>query len=390
MLVVDVVVVAVLIVALSTGIQRGVIASTGSIIGLVAGGVAAFWLTPLVAQWVPAGGWRGAAILGAAVGCVVVGAAVGTAIGAAAGSEVDKTPLRAIDRVLGGVASLAVTAVVLVTLAPSVIGMGMPGVSSAVASSRVLGAIDRVTPAPVDTALARLRSLVFDDGLPRLGALLGPETRPTSPPIALDDPELQRAAASVARVSGTAYACGTGMTGTGFVIAPDRVVTNAHVVAGVDFPIVELPGRDAREGRVVYFDPDDDLAVIAVDGLGAAPVPLAATLAPGTSAAVQGYPYGGPFTMSTASVLSVGSVAVPDIYDETAVEREIYALAASVQPGNSGGPVLTGDGEAVGVVFARDVNAPDRGYAVTMAELAPVADRASSFIEPVDPGRCTR
>jgi S1-C subfamily serine protease len=327
--------------------------------------------------------------VGAAVGLLLVGALVGGGIGALVRSGVDRTPLRGIDRFFGGVVSVAITALVLVVVAPGVTVTGFPGFAAAIASSRALSVIDALTPPPMDAALAQLRSALFEDGLPRFGELLGPGGAPAAPPVALDDPVLQQAAASVARVSGVAYACGTGMSGTGFVVAPDRVVTNAHVVAGVEAPVVELPGQSARDGRIVYFDDGDDLAVIAVDDLGVAALPLVVTLAPGAAAVVQGYPYGGPFTMGGASVLSVGAVPIPDIYGDSATLREIYALDAEVQPGNSGGPLLTSGGEVAGVVFARGEDDARRGYAMTMAELVPVASQATSWTDAVTPGRCT-
>lgn len=389
MVVVDVLVVAVLIVALIAGAQRGFVASLGTVLGLLAGGIAAFWLTPLVSAWVPSLAWRGVAVVAVALGLLILGATVGGVIGATVRTGVDKTPLRGADRVVGGVAGVLVTAVVLLALAPGVTVTGVPAVSSAIASSRVLGAMNALTPAPLSAALAELRASVLDDGLPRLGDLLGPGTATVDPPIALDDPELERAAASVARVSGVAYACGSGTTGSGFVIAPDRVVTNAHVVAGVETPLVQLPGRDAREGRVVYFDPVDDLAVVAVDALDGVPLPLADPVPPGTAAVVQGYPFGGPFTSTSAAVLTAGIAPIPDIYGESIGQREIYALEADVRPGNSGGPLLTGDGEVAGVVFARGETDARRGYAMTNAELQPVAARAGELTEPVPPGRCT-
>lgn len=386
---VDVLIVVVLAIALLIGIRRGFAASLGTMLGLVAGGAAAFWATPLVAAWVPSLAWRGVAAVAAAVGLLLLGAALGGATGALVRSGVDRTPLRAVDRLFGGVVSVAVTALVVVVVAPSVTVTGIPGFSAAVASSRVLGFIDALTPPPMDAALAQLRSAVLDDGLPRFGELLGPGVGPTSPPVALDDPALAQAAASVARVSGVAYACGTGMSGSGFVVAPDRLVTNAHVVAGVDAPVVELPGQAAREGRVVYFDEVDDLAVIAVDRLGVRALPMASTLTAGAAAVVQGYPYGGPFTSIGASVLSVGTAPIPDIYGASAAARDIYALQAEVRPGNSGGPLLTGAGEVAGVVFARGEDDAQRGYAMTMTELEPVAAQASALTEPVVPGRCT-
>lgn len=389
MLVVDVLVVVILIAALVTGLRRGLLASLGTIVGLVVGGLAAFWLLPLISAWLPSPVWRGAAVVAAGIGLLILGATIGSAIGAALRNGVDRTPLKGFERFLGGIASVAVAAVTLVLVAPTIAITGAPAISTAVSSSKVLQGIDSLIPEPVDATIAQLRAAVMDDGLPRLDALLETGGGPAESPIAIDDPELQQAAASVARISGVAYSCGTGATGSGFVVAKDRLVTNAHVVAGVDTPIVELPGRQAREGRIVYFDPIDDIAVVAVDGLDATALAVAAVLPPGTAAAVQGYPHGGPFQSVPATVLSVGTVPVPDVYDETAAPREIYSLQADVRPGNSGGPLLTDDGEVAGIVFARGIDSDSRGYAMTTTELAPVLDAISGMDGAVSSGRCT-
>ena len=109
------------------------------------------------------------------------------------------------------------------------------------------------------------------------------------------------------RITGSAYACGQNQTGSGFVIAPDRVLTNAHVVAGVTEPIVQAPDGEVVSGDIVYFDPVDDLAVIALDDLSTAPLSFAPTLPPGSDAVFAGYPFGGPFSMQPAGVVSVGA-----------------------------------------------------------------------------------
>jgi len=388
-LIVDIVLCVILLVALIAGIQRGLLASLGVLIGLAAGAVAAFWLMPIVNDAWPWQPWRPVAVVATGLVLLVVGASIGAAIGRLLRRGVDRIRLRWLDRLLGGVASIVVAALALSIVGSSVAATGTPYLSSALASSRVLGFIDAVTPTPVAAGIAQLRSAVLDEAIPQLGALLDLDVQPTAPPVALDDPALAEAAASVARVSGVAYACGRSSTGSGFVVAPDRVVTNAHVVAGVTTPIVELPGRTAREGTIVYFDPIVDLAVIAVPQLDAAPIPVVPTLGPGTPGVVQGYPFGGPFTMVNAEVLSVGTVPVPDIYAEGASLREVYALAATVQPGNSGGPLLTAEGDAAGVVFARAEDDADRGYAMTTAELAPVVAQASALTGAVPSGRCT-
>ncbi len=388
MLVVDVIAVAALVVALAVGIARGFLASIGTIAGLVAGALAAYWLVPLAGPWIPDASWRGIALAAGAVVVVIVGAALGTLIGETLRSGADRIKLKTLDRILGGVFSTVATALVLLMVGATVTATGMPALAPAVASSRVLGLLDELTPPPVDTALAQLRGAVVDEGLPRLGELLRSEVAPTSPPVALDDPELQTAAASVARISGTAYACGVALTGSGFVAAPDLVVTNAHVVAGVDLPVVELPGREAREGRIVYFDPVDDLAVIAVDGLAATPLAAIDAVAPGTAAVVQGYPLGGPFTSTPAHVLSVGVVPVPGIDGASAAPREIYSLQADVLPGNSGGPLLTEAGQVAGVVFARGDDGQSRGYAMTTNELRPALAGSSASGPTVSTGAC--
>jgi S1-C subfamily serine protease len=390
-LIVDVVLIALLIVALVAGIQRGLLASLGVLIGVVLGGVAALWLVPIVNNLWPWQSTRVLVVIALVVLLLAGGAAAFGALGAALRRGVDRSaPLRAIDRLLGGLLAVAAGALSISLIASSVVPTGAPVISSALGSSQVVRTIDALTPRAVDETLARVRSAVIDDGLPRFGELLDLDVQPTAPPVALDDPELSEAAASVARVSGVAYACGTSATGSGFVLTADRVVTNAHVVAGVTAPVVELPGLPAREGRIVYFDPIDDLAVIAVDDLGAAAIPVAAPLAPGTAAVVQGYPFGGPFTSVNAEVISSGSVLVPDIYGTSNELRDIYALAAQVQPGNSGGPLLTADGDVAGVVFARAEADADRGYAMTTAELAPVLEGAPGWTQPVSTGSCTR
>jgi S1-C subfamily serine protease len=389
-LIIDVVLIALLLVALLVGIQRGLLASLGVLIGVVLGGLAAFWLVPLVNDLWPWQSTRVLVVVALVVFLLAGGAAAFGALGAALRRGVDRSaPLRVIDRVLGGVLAVAAGALSLSLIASSVVPTGAPVISAALGSSQVVRTIDSLTPRPIAETLARVRSAVLDDGLPRLGELLDLDVQPTAPPVALDDPELTEAAASVARVSGVAYACGTSATGSGFVLAADRVVTNAHVVAGVTSPIVELPGLPAREGRIVYFDPIDDLAVVAVDDLGAAALPVVPPLSPGTAAVVQGYPFGGPFTMVNAEVISSGSVLVPDIYGTSNALRDIYALAAQVQPGNSGGPLLTADGDVAGVVFARAEADADRGYAMTTAELEPVLAGAPGWTEPVPTGSCT-
>ncbi|MDQ1127699.1 S1-C subfamily serine protease [Microbacterium sp. SORGH_AS 505] len=389
MLVVDIIVVLVLIAALFGGLLRGLVATAGTLVGIILGAVIAVWLTPVIAPTFAGWEYRSLVLAIIALGIVVVLASIGTAVGARLRRGVDRAKLAPLDRILGGLVNTVAAAIVLLLASGAIVGSGMPVVAPAVASSRVLGAIDAITPPAVDSALAELRGFIVDEGIPRVGDLLAPEVEPTAPPVSLDDPQLERAAASVARISGNAYACGASLTGSGFVVANDLVVTNAHVVAGVDTPLVELPGRDAEEGRVVYFDPIDDIAVISVAGLDARPLPIVGDVAAGTPVAVQGYPLGGPFTSTSAYVLSVGNAIVSDIYEDSSQPREIYALEADVRPGNSGGPLLTAKGEVTGLVFARGQDDATRGYAMTTEELQPALE-VSADAATVSSGKCAR
>jgi S1-C subfamily serine protease len=388
-LVVDVILVLLLVLALVAGASRGLMANLGALAGLALGGVAAWWLMPVVSEVSPWPDARAVLVIATGAALLLLGAFLGGAVGRALRRSTDRMRLKPLDRLLGGALTVVVAALALSLAAQSVAVAGLPLVSAAVSSSRVLNAIDAVTPRPLTEALARVRQAVIADALPQLGELieLGPPVDAV-PTVDLDDPVLGAAAQSVARVAGTAYACGQTLTGTGFVIAEDRVVTNAHVVAGVTAPVVELPGRSAQEGRVVYFDPIDDLAVIAVDVQDAAALPVAPVLAVGESGVVDGYPYGGPFTTGQAVVRSVGPALVPDIYDAERAAREIYALQADVQPGNSGGPLLTADGQVAGVVFARADDGSQIGYAMTSSELLPVLAQAPSLTSAVGTGGC--
>lgn len=189
-------------------------------IGVILGGLAGFWLVPVVNDFWPWQSTRAVTVIGVVILLLVIGASAGGAVGAALRRGVDRRrPLRVIDRILGGALAVLAGALSLSLIGSSIAATGAPLISTAIASSQVLRTIDAFTPRPVTEALARVRSAVLDDGLPQLGALLDLDVQPSAPPVALDDPELSVAAASVARVSGVAFACGTSATGSGFVIA---------------------------------------------------------------------------------------------------------------------------------------------------------------------------
>ena len=321
------------------------------------------------------------------MGLIAAGHSLGLAIGRGIRKGVASTALSGIDRLLGAVVTGVVAALVMSSVSFSASQLGAPMLSQAISGSTVLRAINTVTPDPVEAWLAEIRGVITNRGIPALSDAFGTAT-PVVPHIDTGSAALNAAAQSVVRITGNAYACGQSQSGTGFVVSDDRVVTNAHVVAGVSEPVIEAPNGEALQGSVVYFDPQLDLAVIAVPGLSAAPLPLTDTQAPGTDAAIQGYPYGGPFTAGGASVVSVTTASVANIYGTAKSEREIYTLAADVREGNSGGPLLTVSGAVAGIVFAKSADTANVGYAMTMAELSPVAAQAAGLAAPVSSGEC--
>ncbi|GAA3401335.1 MULTISPECIES: MarP family serine protease [Pseudarthrobacter] len=386
--VLDLILILALLSYLVYGLRNGFLVTAGGIAGFAAGAVAAFFAVPLVSGFVEDSGWRLTAIVAAAVVLVVLGHGLGTMAGRQIRGAVRIRPLRAVDRLVGGAVNVMVSALVMSMLAFSVSSLGVPFVSQQLAESRVIRFIDGLTPVPVKATMAQLRSTVIGNGIPTL--LEGLEQGPAVPVpnASTDTPSLNRAAESVLRIAGTAYQCGQNQTGTGFVVSEDRVVTNAHVVAGVSQPVVELPDGGAMPGRVVYFDTKHDLAVLAVDGLQASPLALGRDLPGGSPAAFAGYPHGGPFQSKPATVQDITTVLVPDIYGNNASPEEIYRLAGDVQPGNSGGPLLTMDGQVAGVIFAKATADTEMGFAITMDDLTPVASQAASLSAPVSSGQC--
>ncbi|MGN8129494.1 MarP family serine protease [Arthrobacter sp. RC1.1 241] len=386
--VLDLVLILALLSYLIYGLRNGFLVTVGGLAGFTAGAVAAFFAVPLVSSFVADPGWRLTAIIAAAVVLMALGHGLGTMVGRQLRGVVRIGPLRVVDRLVGGVLNLVVSALVMSMLAFSVSSLGVPVVSQQLAESKVIRFIEGLTPTPVKATMAELRSTVIGNGIPTLLEGLDQGQKVQVPNTSTNTPALNKAAQSVLRIAGTAYECGQNQTGSGFVVSPDRVVTNAHVVAGVSQPVVEMPDGGAMPGRVVYFDTRRDLAVLAVDNLPSRPLPLGRDLPGGSQAAFAGYPHGGPFQSKPATVQDIATVLVPDIYGNNPSPEDIYRLAGDVQPGNSGGPLLTTDGQVAGVVFAKATSDAEVGFAISMNDLEPVAEQAPALSSPVSSGQC--
>ncbi|WP_394552861.1 MarP family serine protease [Agromyces sp. MMS24-JH15] len=369
------------------GWASGFLRTAAGLVGLIVGGVAAFLLMPWAAALVPDPGWRIAATLGVATLAIAIGATLGAWVGRMLRRGARAVRLGTLDRLLGAAAAVVVGALVILLVGTGIAAMGVPALSPALARSRVVDAIRSITPTPAQSFLAEVRSAAVGGALPWIVEVMdGPTTPPSAPTGGVDDPEVIAASGSVVRITGAAVACGRISAGSGVVVAPDRVLTNAHVVAGVDEPMVESPDGIVADGTVVAYSADEDLALIAVD-LDAAPIALAEQPGPGSDVVFAGYPFGGPFEVRPARVEATGPMTI--VVDGRSDTRDVTTLAGEVDPGNSGGPVLTGDGTIGGLVYAKAELVSGVGFAIPVGTLAPYIGSAASLQDAVDSGECS-
>lgn len=374
----DVVLGLVLIAYASAGWGRGLFATAFAAAGFVAGGLLGLWLWPgVLTEYLPmflpadAALWRPLVLVVLVLFTAALGQSLLSRLALPATRSIRASGLRVIDSALGSLLTLVVAAVAAWVAAGVLALAPMPALREAVSSSKVLALIDDAVPVRrgevLDRVLVAMDTYrfprVFTDGTrPDLGAVDAPADAAT------EAPGVQQAAASVYRIDAIAPRCGRTQEGSGWALDHDLVVTNAHVVAGAD-DISIRAGEARRSAEVVAFDPRRDLALLSVDGLGAAPLPLGTDASRGDEVVMAGYPLGGAFTTESGRVGLRMAARGADIYGQGNVVRDIYAVRGVVQPGNSGGPALASDGSVVGVVFARAIDDSDIAYVLTLDEL---------------------
>jgi len=320
-------------------------------------------------------------------GVAVVGGAIGRYLGTHAWRGLQRLKLGPADAAMGAV--VAAGAVLLaIWLFALLLSVGPTRqVATAIHESAIVRWLeDRLPPAP--TVFSRVQALIDTTGFPRVFA--GLEPTPTAPVETPSDPDVRAAqeAAFISTVKIVGLGCGGVQTGSGFVAGDGLVVTNAHVVAGIDRPSVEdSAGR--HDAVVVLFDPDLDVAVLRTSGLAGPTLPIEDnTVERGAGAAVLGFPGGGDFRARAAAVLRRFEAVGRDIYGRDLTRRDVYQLQAQVRRGNSGGPFVESSGRVLGVVFAASSNDSDIGYALTSAQVMPSIRSASARTQAVGTGPC--
>lgn len=388
---VDWLVIALALVVAYTGWVHGFVVGLLSLVGFVGGAVAGLLLVPVVL-----GGFEprlGVSVLAALM--VLAVASIGQGLLAWAGgwvrSRVSSQPARHVDGVAG--ALLAVVGLLLGAWAVSlaISSSAIPYASAAVRESKILKVVDGAVPISPEVLSDAFESVVAAGRFPDVVGPWVPEPiRDVEAPTATlsRDPEIRAAAGSVVKVIGRADPCDRVIEGTGFVVAAERVMTNAHVVAGVAAPIVTARNGDPIEAQVVYFDPLTDVAVVAVPGLDRTPLTFRDDAARGADAAVVGYPGNGPLRADPVRIRGEHELRGRDIYDDQVVQREVLSVRGTIRPGNSGGPLVAGDGLVYGVVFAASLTDPDTGYALTPSEIDAALLAAPAAAEPVSTGGC--
>ncbi len=358
------------------GYRQGFIIGVLSLAGFVLGVAGGAFIAPGVSRAVARSQqWQAFVAILVVFAVAVIGMLIASGLGVAIRSRLSGRPATVIDSLGGAVVNIAAVLIVAWLIGSFLVNTQFPAISRQVGNSAVLRTVDAVMPrsALYLPVFPGLRSLLSNGLYSQVFSAIGAEdslSLAAGNPAVLRAPEVARDEQSIVKITGVARECSQKIEGSGFVIAWQHVLTNAHVVAGVNASLnVYPPGGQKLPAQVVLYDPERDLAVLYVPGLSAPPLKLAGPAANGTSAAVVGYPENEPLTKVPARIGLSIMASGPNIYATQNVTRQIYPIKAKIRPGNSGGPLLARDGQVYGVVFAASTEYSDIGYALTSLEV---------------------
>ena len=376
-----------------SGYRQGFIVGSLSFIGFVGGAVLGAEFGPSVARAIVGGQTQQdvvAVIL--LVSFAIIGQFVASSIGAAVRDSMTSPSSTTIDAVGGSAVSVLSMLLIAWSIGSVLTASSFPVVVSQVNNSVVLGTMDKIMPSQAKTMFSDFRRLLADGPFPQVFSGIGAAhlfaISPPDPAV-LNSPGYLAARTRIVKVQGTAPSCDRSIEGSGFVYAPQHVLTNAHVVAGVtQGPTVTTVDGVTYRAQVVLYDPQVDIAVLYVPGLNLTPLQFDDQAQAGDNAVVAGYPLDHSFTAVPARIGVTQNAVGPDIYQTGTVDRQIFEIRALVQPGNSGGPLLSPSGTVYGVVFAAAVDTADTGFALTAQEVAADASAGASQTFPTSTQGC--
>ncbi|MFZ0665603.1 MAG: MarP family serine protease [Acidimicrobiales bacterium] len=383
---VDVVVLIIVAISAVSGLRRGAALQVFSYGGFWGGLFVGAVLTPVVVSHFHSETTKAVIAILLILGAALVLGTVGSIIGLRSGALLRRVKLGPVDSGLG--VGVAVVATLLVVwIAGSLIGASnFTGLASAVQDSRIVRALDNVLP-PLPSVFAKVETYLSNDGF--LFSGLPPAIAPYVP---LPDTTAVNQAVNAAEPSTVkivGQACGLTQEGSGFVVAPGLVVTNAHVVAGVASPYV-VTSTGAHPATPVLYNPVLDISVLRVVGISNPVLHLDPDqVGRGQTGAVLGFAGGGPFAYGPAGVMASFQATGWDIYGNVETTRSIYEIDAVVRPGNSGGPLVETDGEVIGVVFARSTVNSSVGYALASPAVLKQVDSVTANSAAVSTQGCT-
>jgi S1-C subfamily serine protease len=385
---VDAVVLVIVAAAAIQGLRLGAIVLVLSFGGFLVGLYFGARLASVTVSGVHAQSDRTAVALGTMVGVAVVCGVGGRLLGNFAFARIHRGFLGSVDAVLGVMVAVVASLLTVWLLANTLINTSSIALNASIVRSRIIRSLDSVLPAP-PSVFSQVQGFLSSEGFPPVFAQLAPAS---AGPVSLpSNSQLAQAVihAGLSTVKVIGVGCGQIQEGSGFLVEPGLVVTNAHVIAGISHPMVE-DAAGSHSTSVVWFDPSYDLAVMRVSGLTEQPLVLDPASVPrGTDSAVLGYPGGGPFRVAAAGVMAEFEAEGRDIYGRGLTVRNVYEIQSAVRPGNSGGPLVLPSGEVIGVVFSRSTTNSDIGYALTSPGVLSEVDKARSATRAVGTGGCT-
>jgi S1-C subfamily serine protease len=390
----DLILLALVVLFAVSGYRQGFIVGVLSFVGFVGGGVLGAVIAPPIARTVVSGPAQQALLaIVIAFLAATLGQLIASSLGAVLRNRVTGDSARAVDAVGGSIVSAVSLLLVAWFIGSAVAGSPFAPLRKQVNSSAVLGTVDGVMPDTARGWFSSFKGFVSKTEFPQVFGGLGGESVVEVPPpdnAVLKTDALRRTQSSIVKVVGTAPQCQRRIEGTGFVYARQRVMTNAHVVAGVrGFSQVVSVGGRIHRARVVLYDPKRDIAVLHVPDLNVPALKFNGDAQSRDAAVVAGFPKNHPFTAVAARIRAMQRAKGPDIYHAGQVTRQIYALRGRVEPGNSGGPLLSANGAVYGVIFAAALDDPETGYALTAHEIAPDASAGQNAVTPVSTQSCS-